>query len=120
MAIPKTALNFIGLDTDYLCADGSRRKRIHLDGAASPLAAKAGVDMQTKLLPHYSNTHSYVHNSAQISTKALQWAHQTVLNFVEADEVNYSAVFCGSGTTAAINRIAVSYTHLTLPTIYSV
>ena len=106
MAIPKTALNFIGLDTDYLCADGSRRKRIHLDGAASPLAAKAGVDMQTKLLPHYSNTHSYVHNSAQISTKALQWAHQTVLNFVEADEVNYSAVFCGSGTTAAINRIA--------------
>ena len=106
MKTTQTRLEFLGVDTQYDCADGVRRKRIHLDGAASPLAAKAGVTMQMKLLPHYSNSHSYVHNSAQISTKALAWAHNKVLSFVGADRLNYAAVFSGSGSTASINRIA--------------
>lgn len=102
----EATLEFIGTDTRYACADGIKRKRIHLDGAASPLAAKAGAEMHARLLPHYSNSHSYVHNSAQISTKALAWAHQTVLNFVGAEPSNYACVFTGSGSTGAINRIA--------------
>lgn len=97
---------FIGIDTQYPTADGKRLTRLHLDGAASPLASARALETISKLLPHYSNTHSYVHSSAQVSTKALEWAHQTVLKFVGADEKKYASVFSGAGTTAAINRIA--------------
>jgi len=80
--------------------------RLHLDGAASPLASVTALETISHLLPHYSNTHSYVHSSAQISTQALHWAHETVLEYVGADPDKYAAVFSGAGTTAAINRIA--------------
>lgn len=102
---------FIGIDTKYPTADGKRLTRLHLDGAASPLASAKALETISKLLPHYSNTHSYVHSSAQVSTKALEWAHQTVLKFVGADEKEYASVFSGAGTTAAINRIARGLHH---------
>lgn len=98
--------DFIGLDTQYKTASGKLCRRIHMDGAASPLAAATALKTIEKVLPHYSNTHSYVHSCAQISTKALAWANQTTLNFVSADIDNYTAVYTGSGSTAAINRVA--------------
>ena len=99
-------LNFIGLDTHYLSAAGQRLRRIHMDGAASPLAAEVAVQAMQKILPHYSNTHSYVHSSAHISTAALAWANQITLDFVGAKSDDYTAVYTGSGSTAAINRVA--------------
>ena len=98
--------NFIGLDTCYPTARGDSRQRVHLDGAASPLACEAGIVAAQALLPHYSNTHSYVHNSAQISTHALAWARQQILATLGANEQDYTVIFTGSGCTAAINRVA--------------
>ncbi|MFT6407010.1 MAG: selenocysteine lyase/cysteine desulfurase [Arenicella sp.] len=102
---------FIGVETQYPTAEGKRLPRLHLDGAASPLASAKALQTISKLLPHYSNAHSYVHSSAQVSSKALEWAHQTVLKFVGANEKEYAAVFTGAGTTAAINRIARGLHH---------
>ena len=99
-------MKFIGLDTLYPSADGKQRQRVHLDGAASPLAAQTALDTYQKFLPHYSNTHSYVHNSAQISTQALSWSHDKILQCLGADNNDYTAIFTGSGTTAGINRLA--------------
>lgn len=107
-------LEFIGLDTLYNTARGGRQRRVHLDGAASPLACKTALDAMQALLPHYSNTHSYVHNSAQISSKALAWAHTQVLGFVGASAHTYASVFSGAGTTSAINRVARGL-HLSRP-----
>jgi len=98
--------NFIGLNTTYPTATGERRQRVHLDGAASPLACEVGVRAAQALLPHYSNTHSTVHNSAKVSTHALAWARQQILNALNANTNTYTAIFTGSGCTAAINRIA--------------
>ncbi|MFT4629449.1 MAG: cysteine desulfurase/selenocysteine lyase [Dinoroseobacter sp.] len=97
---------FIGLNTHYRTADGESQARIHMDGAASPLASKVALQTIQELLPHYSNTHSYVHNSAQISTKALGWAYSQILKCLGANESDYTAIFTGAGTTAGINRIA--------------
>lgn len=97
---------FIGLDTHYHSAEQHLLPRLHLDGAASPLAAKAAVLAINELLPHYSNTHSHVHTSAQICSEAVEWARAQVLDFVGADDKDYSAIFVGAGTTAAINRLA--------------
>ena len=102
----EATIKFIGTDTKYPTADGDTLPRLHLDGAASPLAANSGLEAITQLLPHYSNSHSYVHTSAKISTKALEWAHSVVLDFVNADPSLYSSVFIGAGTTAAVNRVA--------------
>jgi selenocysteine lyase/cysteine desulfurase len=77
-----------------------------MDGAASPLACEVAIKTIQQLLPHYSNTHSYVHTSAQISTKALDWAHSQILECLGADTEVYTAIFTGAGTTAGINRIA--------------
>ena len=101
-----SSLDFIGLDTRYHCADGTTAQRIHLDGAASPLACKTAITAIDQLLPHYSNTHSYVHSSAKISTKALDWAHKQILEFVGASPETFTTIFSGAGTTAAINRLA--------------
>ncbi len=98
--------NFIGLDTSYPTASGESLTRLHLDGAASPLAAETALKAVNTMLPHYSNTHSYVHSSAQISTQAFAWAHSTVLDVLGANAEDYAAIFLGSGTTAAINRVA--------------
>ncbi|NNC99861.1 MAG: aminotransferase class V-fold PLP-dependent enzyme, partial [Gammaproteobacteria bacterium] len=98
--------SFIGLDTQYLTAKGELRQRIHMDGAASPLAASIALETTRELLPHYSNTHSYVHTSAQISTRALNWAHHQVLSTLHARQEDYTAIFTGAGTTAGINRLA--------------
>ncbi len=97
---------FIGLNTVYPTATGENRQRIHLDGAASPLACETGLSAAQALLPHYSNTHSYVHSSAKISTQALSWARQQILTSLGADPCDYAVIFAGSGCTAAINRIA--------------
>jgi len=96
---------FIGLNTSYPTADGQQQRRTHLDGAASPLACAKALETIEALLPHYSNTHSYVHNSARISTQALAWAHSVVLKFLNANEDEYAAIFTGSGTTSGINRV---------------
>jgi cysteine desulfurase/selenocysteine lyase len=98
--------NFIGLETKYPTANNEVLQRLHLDGAASPLAATVAVETINALLPHYSNTHSYVHNSAQISTRAQAWAHDEILRVLSAAPKDYTAIFCGSGTTAGINRVA--------------
>ncbi len=97
--------NFIGLDTPYELADGSSQKRIHLDGAASPLVMKTAIEARDALLPHYSNSHSFAHASAHISGQAQQWACETILSVCGADQ-RYSLVSLGHGTTAIINNIA--------------
>ncbi|MEO0369243.1 MAG: aminotransferase class V-fold PLP-dependent enzyme [Pseudomonadota bacterium] len=97
---------FIGLDTQYPTAEGKVTRRVHLDGAASPLASSLLLETYAELLPHYSNSHSYVHNSARISTDAFHWAHDTVLNCLQANPEDYACIFSGSGCTDPINRLA--------------
>lgn len=97
--------HFIGLDTEYKLADGTTKRRIHLDGAASPLVMQTAIDARNALLPHYSNSHSFSHASAHICGQAHTWAKQTILDVCGADE-RYSLVSLGNGTTAVMNNLA--------------
>lgn len=99
-------IEFIGLDTKYLTADGNTLARLHMDGAASPLALASAKQAIEDLLPHYSNTHSNIHNSARVMSSAFAWAHDEVLRYLDADPKHYCAAFIGSGTTSIINRLA--------------
>lgn len=98
--------DFIGLDTSYRLADGRVTRRHYLDSAASTLALRSARQLADELLRHYANTHSQAHFSARIANHAYAWAHQQVLDFIQADPERYAAFFAGSGCTAPLNRLA--------------
>ena len=104
--LDKIKTDFIGLDTEYLLADGSKSKRIYLDSTASTLMMGVAYRASKLFLAHYSNTHSLVHFSAKISTKTYNWIHEKILQFVHADPEEYTCFFMGSGVTSGMNKIA--------------
>jgi selenocysteine lyase/cysteine desulfurase len=100
--------SFIGLGTEYPTVDGGRGPRIYLDSAASTLMMSPAFDVGHEFLVHYASTHSDLHFAARGASHAFDWAHQRVLEFVDASPEQYSAFFAGSGATAGFNRMAAS------------
>ncbi|MDH3218463.1 MAG: aminotransferase class V-fold PLP-dependent enzyme [Gammaproteobacteria bacterium] len=100
--------NFIGRDTEYPTVDGKRGPRIYLDSAASTLMMAPAYEVGHEFLEHYASTHSDLHYAARGASHAFEWAHQMVLDFVDADPQAYCAFFAGSGATAGFNRMAAS------------
>ncbi len=104
--LEKLRRDAIGLNTSYNLANGERTRRIYLDSTASTLRLKVVQEVLDRYLPYYSNTHSVMHFGAKLSTHEYHWVHDMVLQFVHADPQLYTAFFLGSGTTAAMNRVA--------------
>ena len=102
----RIAPDFIGLHTTYPIATGEITRRIYLDSTASTLMMGAAHRAMTAFLEHYANTHSLLHNSARLATRAYAEAHDRILRFVHADPEVYTCFFTGSGTTAGVNRMA--------------
>lgn len=102
----KLAQEVIGLDVCYTLATGERTRRIYLDSTASTLRLKVVQEVLDRFQPYYSNTHSVLHFGAKLSTHEYEWAHQMVLDFVQADPAIYTSFFVGSGATGGLNRVA--------------
>jgi len=100
--------NFIGRDTEYPTVDGNRGPRIYLDSAASTLMMGPAYDVGHEFLEHYASTHSDLHYAARGASLAFEWAHEKVLQFVDASADTYCTFFAGSGATAGFNRMAAS------------
>ena len=99
---------FIGRDTEYPTVDGRRGPRIYLDSAASTLMMGPAYEVAHEFLEHYASTHSDLHYAARGASQAFEWAHEKVLEFVDASPENYCSFFAGSGATAGFNRMAAS------------
>jgi selenocysteine lyase/cysteine desulfurase len=97
---------FDGLDAQYALATGETRRRTYLDSAASSLRLQPAARAMDEALRHYANTHSRLHFGAHVMTRAYEQAHDAVLDFVGADPEAYTAIFCGHGVTAGLNRMA--------------
>lgn len=102
----KLAQEVIGLDVCYTLATGEHTRRIYLDSTASTLRLKVVQEVLDRFQPFYSNTHSVLHFGAKLSTHEYEWAHQMVLDFVQADPAIYTSFFVGSGATGGLNRVA--------------
>jgi cysteine desulfurase/selenocysteine lyase len=100
--------SFIGCKTEYPTVDGKRGPRVYLDSAASTLMMAPAYDVGHEFLTHYASTHSDLHYAARGAGRAFDWAHERVLEFVDADPANYCSFFAGSGATAGFNRMAAS------------
>ncbi len=96
---------FIGTNLVVKTIQGEDVRRIYFDSAASHLALKPSQAITQHFLNYYSNSHSSVHLTAKISTQIVEWAQNRIKLFVGADD-HYSTLFMGSGTTAAMNRLA--------------
>ncbi len=104
--IEKLRQSTTGIDVQYPLANGKTSRRIYLDSTASTLQLGVVKDVMEKFLPYYANTHTNVHFNAKLSTREFDWAHDMMLEFVDADPKDYGCFFVGSGTTGGINRIA--------------
>jgi len=100
--------NFIGRDTEYPTVDGKRGPRVYLDSAASTLMMAPAYEVGHEFLVHYASTHSDLHYAARGASHAFEWAHEKVLEFVDANPKQYCTFFAGSGATAGFNRMAAS------------
>ena len=100
--------SFIGCKTEYPTVDGARGPRVYLDSAASTLMMAPAYDVGHEFLTHYASTHSDLHYAARGASQAFEWAHERVLEFVDADPATYCSFFAGSGATAGFNRMAAS------------
>ena len=100
--------SFIGCKTEYPTVDGKRGPRVYLDSAASTLMMAPAYEVGHEFLTHYASTHSDLHYAARGASHAFEWAHDKVLEFVDANPEQYCSFFAGNGATAGFNRMAAS------------
>jgi len=93
-----------GADMQVPLADGTLRRYINLDCAASTPALESVVAAVTEALPWYSSVHRGAGHLSQVSTRLYEAARQSVAAFVGARPGD-SVVFVRN-TTDAINHLA--------------
>ncbi|MBJ7609231.1 MAG: aminotransferase class V-fold PLP-dependent enzyme [Candidatus Dormibacteraeota bacterium] len=93
-----------GVDLEVPLADGTTRRYVNLDCAASTPALDAVVSAVNQALPWYSSVHRGAGHLSQVSTRLYESARQAVGDFVGA-RPDDSVVFVRN-TTDAINHLA--------------
>jgi cysteine desulfurase / selenocysteine lyase len=96
---------FVGVDTQVPLLNGSYRRYINLDNAASTPSLKAVQETVDSFLPFYSSVHRGTGYKSQLSTHAYEQARQVVMRFLNADPNEHTCIF-GKNTTEAINKLA--------------
>ena len=96
---------FSGADATVPLLDGSKRKYINLDNAASTPALKTVQGAVNNFFTYYSSVHRGTGFKSQISTHAYEVARETVIQFVGADPETHVCIFV-KNTTEAINKLA--------------
>ncbi len=96
---------FSGVDAVVPLLDGSKRKYVNLDNAASTPALNSVQDAVNNFLTYYSSVHRGTGFKSQISTHAYEVAREIVIEFVSADPETNVCIFV-KNTTEAINKLA--------------
>ncbi len=96
---------FVGLDALVPLIDGSCRRYINFDNAASTPPMKAVQQVVDDFLVYYSSVHRGTGFKSQLSTHAYEQARSIVMDFVGANSVDHTCIF-GKNTTEAINKLA--------------
>ncbi len=95
----------IGIDTEVPVLDGSRRRYIFLDNAASTPSFARVMNSIEEFLPWYSGVHRGTGFKSLLATEAFDAAHDLVGAFVGATP-GYHTVIFGKNTTECVNKLA--------------
>jgi cysteine desulfurase / selenocysteine lyase len=95
---------FVGLDTSTPLLDGTSRRYVNLDNAATTPPFRAVVEHVERCSEWYSSVHRGTGYKSVVSTRALDLARERVTRFLGADPNYHVVIFCGY-TTDALNRL---------------
>ena len=98
-------LPLVGDDLDVPCIDGTDRRYLNLDGAASTNALPAVVARVHDFVPWYSSVHRGAGYKSRAATNAYEHARATILRFAQRTSDTDIAIICRN-TTEAINHLA--------------
>jgi selenocysteine lyase/cysteine desulfurase len=97
----------VGDGVEVPCVDGSRRRYVNLDSAASTSAFEAVARAVEEFLPLYSSVHRGAGYKSRRSTDAYESARAKALEYCRSRGPNSIAILCRN-TTEAINHLAYS------------
>jgi cysteine desulfurase/selenocysteine lyase len=95
----------IGLDRCVPVLDGSVRRYVNLDNAASTPPFVAAQDAINRFAPWYASVHRGTGFKSQLSTHVFEAARAAVARFVGADTDSHAVVFV-KNTTEALNKLS--------------
>lgn len=97
--------DFVGLEVEVPLIDGTHRRYINFDNAASTPSLKAVNNTVNQFLEYYSSVHRGTGFKSQLSTHAYEQARQTVMDFVGANTKTHTCIF-GKNASEALNKLA--------------
>jgi selenocysteine lyase/cysteine desulfurase len=100
--------DIVGIDTDVPLLDGTTRRYVFLDNAASTPALKSVLQAVNDFMPWYSGVHRGTGFKSLLATEAFDAAHDVVGRFVGADLRSNTVIFT-KNTTECMNKIAVRF-----------
>ncbi|MBI4548660.1 MAG: aminotransferase class V-fold PLP-dependent enzyme [Ignavibacteriae bacterium] len=95
----------IGIDTKIPLLDGTERRYVFLDNAASTPTFRSVIKCIEEFLPWYSGVHRGVGYKAVVATNVYEQTHRIAGEFVGAD-LNDNVVLFGKNTTECVNKLA--------------
>ncbi|MEO0105850.1 MAG: aminotransferase class V-fold PLP-dependent enzyme [candidate division WOR-3 bacterium] len=104
LTLKALAQKIIGIDEEVVLLDGSKRRYINFDNAASTPALLPVQKKIGEFLRWYSNVHRGTGFKSQLSSWVFEEARKIIADFVKADE-HCCVIFC-KNTTEAINKLA--------------
>ncbi|HET6873246.1 MAG TPA: aminotransferase class V-fold PLP-dependent enzyme [Acidimicrobiales bacterium] len=99
-------VQLVGDEVTVPCADGTTRRYVNLDTAASTGALPAVAERVQEFLPLYSSVHRGAGYKSQLSTGAYEEARAAALRFAGRDESRPDVAIICRNTTEAINHLA--------------
>jgi selenocysteine lyase/cysteine desulfurase len=99
-------VDLIGSDQLVPCLDGSRRRAIELDQAASTQAIPEAAARVAEFLPWYSSVHRGAGFRSRHATAAYEDARRAVLSFAGREPQGPDVAILCRNTTEAINHLA--------------
>ncbi len=104
ITLTELAKQTIGLNEEVALLDGSRRRYINFDNAASTPALLPVHEKVGEFLRWYSNVHRGTGFKSQLSSWVFEEARRIIADFVKANE-HCCVIFC-KNTTEAINKLS--------------
>jgi selenocysteine lyase/cysteine desulfurase len=95
----------VGDDVEVPCIDGSSRRYLNLDGAASTNALPTVAARVHDFVPWYSSVHRGAGYKSRAATDAYEHARSAIHRFAARDSEHDVAIICRN-TTEAINHLA--------------
>ena len=97
--------DFIGLEVEVPLIDGTHRRYINFDNAASTPSLKIVNNTVNQFLDYYSSVHRGTGFKSQLSTHAYEQARKIVMEFVGANPETHTCIF-GKNASESLNKLA--------------